>query len=236
MLRKVMAATPSADGRVHARTMVAMAGSAKACLGRGIDLVPVVMQGPIETTRDDLLAMAVQAADVEELVWVDGDIEWAPDWIPRLLGHPVDVVGATYRRKDPAGEAYVVGGKLGALKPDARGLMVVRYLGLGLLRMSRKAFTALYKSGQPYRIDGIDGPAGERHQAFHWDISNGARQSEDIVACAKLRALGFPVHLDPVLTCNHVGEAVYAGNFADWLARARAGLKPDKPARRKARR
>ena len=109
-MRKVMIATPSHSGQIEARYIDALVGSVKLlALGHNIELCPVfVTAGPVETLRNDLLAMMVASPDVTDMVWIDSDIVWHPDWLLRLLAHPVDVVGGTDPRQQMGGMTCVL--------------------------------------------------------------------------------------------------------------------------------
>jgi glycosyltransferase involved in cell wall biosynthesis len=227
-MRRVIVATPAKNGALDMRYVHALTESIKLALGRGVELLPLfVGNGPVETLRDDLLALAVQARGIDDVVWIDADIQWAPEWVLRLLDHPVDVVGGTYRRKQE-GEAYVVGAAPEQLAVDARGLMQVNHLGFGFLRTTRRALEALWAKGERYAVAG-----SERRCVFEWPIVGGERISEDVSTCRKLRAAGFAINLDPTICCNHVGEVLFAGNFVDWAKRLQADRARDAKRRRK---
>ena len=214
-LRRVAIATPSMDGRVDAGYAAALAGSVKHCLAHGIELLPlfVCYDAKLHLARNDLLAMAMAAPDVSDLVWIDADIEWQPEWIQRLLVHPVDVVGGTYPRKAD-GAGYEVGAP--ADGPAVPGLLPVSHLGTGFLRLSRTAFAALWDAAPPYRA-----PRGEQRLVFRWDIAaDGQPVGEDVGMCHQLRALGFAIHLDPTMTCVHVGTKRWRADFASTLLKA----------------
>lgn len=216
-MRTVVIATPSYDGRNICGFTAAVVASAKECLARNINLVPlfVCYDAKVHNARNDLLAMCVNTADVSDLIWIDDDTEWAPAWILRLLDHPVDVVGGAVPNKDDAIEGYNVGGDLRNLKAGADGLIPVRHLGTGFLRLSRKAFVALWDKAPPY-----DTARGKQRRVFGFGLQDGAEIGEDVGMCHRLRELGFAIHLDPLMTCRHTGIKTWGGDFAAWLARA----------------
>lgn len=173
----------------------------------------------IQNARNDLVRMAVKH-DFDDLVYIDGDEEWRPEWLLRLLAHKVDVVGYPVRKKTDEAELYNVKYPNFDIPVDATtGLLMPESVGTGFLRLSRKALRALWDSSEPYRVLGQ-----EEESRWIFDIRpvNGFLVGEDTLLSSKLRALGFQTYLDASITCAHIGAKKYAGNFAAWLQRAKA--------------
>ena len=156
--------------------------------------------------------MALQQG-YDDLIWIDTDIEWQPEWFFKLLEYPVDVVGGTYRKKGDR-EEYVFSG-FGKKDPDT-GLIEVNGLGTGFLRMSRAAMQYLWDSNQSY-IDNKDDT--ERRMIFDIIIKDRDLVSEEIYALRKLIDGGFKIWLDPSMTCNHTGPYKFIGSFQNWVDR-----------------
>lgn len=213
MSRKVIIATPSLDGRVEALYAYSLAQTVGLGVPYGIQFMPlmVIRDALIQNARNDLFAMAYQS-DATDVLWIDSDISWKPEEALRLLSHCVDVVGGTYRRKEDA-ESYVVKCPPERLVAGENGLIEVEALGLGFLYMSRKAMTHLWEAGEPYRSNGQD-----RRWIFDVRPEAGEVVSEDVRMCTALRAGGFPIHLDPSITCSHTGAKTFVGDFAAWAA------------------
>lgn len=57
--------------------------------------------------------------------------------------------------------------------------------------------------------------------AFDLRVVDGYLFGEDVVACAKLRRLGFAIHVDPRFAIAHVGAKTYGGNFGEFIGRLR---------------
>ena len=82
----------------------------------------------------------------------------------------------------------------------------------GLLRWQR-ALQALWDSNRPYTSNG---------KAGRWICEvlvgeDGEVIGEDIVLCHKLQALGYKIYLDAGMTCAHIGQKRYVGNFGAFL-------------------
>lgn len=213
--RKVMIGTPTYDGKIDVWYGHSLLSTSKIAWENNIDLYPIWVSydALIQRARNDLIAMSLEL-DCDDLIFIDADIEWRPEWIFRLLDHPVDVVGGTYRKKGDL-EQYVC--KLLNIhtpKHPITGLIEVDGLGTGFLRFSRRAIEALWNNTEPYEEKGQN---KIRRLIFNVSIKDGDLVSEDIYTCMKLKELGFPIWLDPTITCNHIGMKKYSGNFESWF-------------------
>ncbi|MDO8534621.1 MAG: hypothetical protein Q7S17_07770 [Xanthobacteraceae bacterium] len=214
--RRVLVGTPAYNGTAEVHYINSLLYSDRLCLKNGIDLHPIWLSydGLIQRCRNDLLAMAVKD-QFDDLVFIDADITWDPPQLLKLLQYPVDVVGGTYRKKTDAEEIYTVkAGNPNLPRDPSTGLMVVDGLGTGFLRVSRKAMLAVWDQAEPYQDQ-----RGETRWVFDVRPINGKVWGEDTIFCMKLAECGFPVHLDPAITCGHIGIKKFEGNFGKYLSR-----------------
>ena len=222
-IRKVMIGTLSYDGRVDVRYVDALINTLKQF--KDVNFVPIFMSydSLIQRARNDTVHLALKHG-FDDLIFIDSDIEWNPEWIYKLLNYPVDVVGGTYRRKTDSIESYVVRSVTNPAQIDTRtGLMKVDGLGCGFIRLSRKALQYLWDASEPY-IE-RDRPGEERRMIFEVLPEDGELISEDLYMCFKLKRGGFDIHLDPRMCCNHTGIKQYQGNFVDYYQRVLDDLK-----------
>lgn len=207
-MRKVIIATPTYDGRVEGSYAISLAETVRLGQQVGVYFDPLLLRRePIARSRNNMLASFYHAPDYSDLLWIDADQGWNPEQALQLLDHPVDVVGGTYpRTEDPSW--FVVKCNPEKLHPGMHGMIEVEALGFGFLKMSRRAVEALWKTGAPYTRHG-------RQQRWVFDERprDGDVVSEDVSVCLKLAELGFPVYLDPNITCTHTGPKTWAGNF-----------------------
>lgn len=213
--RKVLIATPSYDGTLDVWYVNSLVRTIRESEAQGIRIDPIYQSfdALVQRARNDLVALAVQG-NYDDIIFIDADIEWEPDWIFKLLKYPHDVVGGTYRKKVDDYEDYVV--KALDLPPtiDTRtGLMKVAGLGTGFLKLSKKAFRHLWEKAEPY----LDHKGKNSRMIFDIAIQNGVMVSEDILMCQRLIAGGFDIWLDPRMCCNHTGPKKFQGNFIEWL-------------------
>ena len=212
-----MIGSPSYDGKLDVWYVNSLIQTLKLADQYNIEVIPiwVSFDALIQRCRNDTLAMALQQ-DCDDLIWIDTDIEWEPEWFYRLLSHPVDIVGGTYPKKGDL-EQYVVNiGNNVEGRLDANGLMEVGGLGTGFLRFNRRACQWLWDNSPPY-IE-VDKGGIEKRWAFDVAIQNNDLISEDIWVCKRLiHEGGFKIYLDPTMTCGHVGGKKYIGNFWNWF-------------------
>ena len=211
-MKKVLIATPSYDGKLDVWYVNALTESIKAGLGSGVLFQPIYMSydALVQRARNDLLAVAIQN-DFDDIIWIDSDMEWNPQWLLKLLSYEEDVVGGACVKKSVE-EQYNVKCKPENLITNDQGLIEIEAIGTGFLRMSKKAFTYLWDNSEPYTSNDQD-----RRWAFDVKIIDGELVSEDILVCKKLVDGGFKIYLDPSMTCNHVGSLKFTGNFEQFV-------------------
>jgi glycosyltransferase involved in cell wall biosynthesis len=210
---KVLIATPAHDGRLDVWYTTSLVNSVRIAQENGIFLHPVFMSydALVQRARNDLFKLAL---DYDAVIWIDADLEWHPMWIMELLNSDKDVIGGTYRKKTDDAELYTV--KTQDLT-TTDGLVKVESLGLGFVKMSKAAVSALWESSQSYQNEGREG-----RMVCDIRIVDGQLHSEDTMVFNKLKDLGFNVWLDPRMTCVHIGTKKFYGNFKDFAKRLTA--------------
>ena len=212
-MRKIMIGTPTYNGCLDVHYVdVLPATMVKGFTDYDMQIYPIYIcyDSLVQRARNDLIRIAVES-EVDDLVFIDSDMGWIPEDFFKLLEYDVDIVGGTYRKKTDV-ENYVV--KISAenkLTLSDNNLVEVSGLGAGFLRLTKKAINALWDSAEEY----TDGDKKNR-MIFNIGVRDGFLLSEDIMACAKLRDLGFKIWLDPSITCTHTGIKTFEGNFNEW--------------------
>jgi hypothetical protein len=210
--RKVLIATPAHDGRLDVWYTTSLVNTIRVAQANDIFVHPVFMSydALVQRARNDLIRLAVEG-EYDDLIFIDSDMEWNPMWIMSLLERQEDVVGGTTRKKTDEAEVYVV--KASDLTVHDSGLIKAEALGTGFVRLSRKAFLALWDSSPAYQNEGR-----ECRMVCDVQIVDGQLYSEDTILFRKLADLGFDVWLDPRMTCNHLGTKKFCGSFEAYLA------------------
>lgn len=209
-----MIGTPLYDGKIDVWYVNSLSNTLKMAPAQGVDITPmwVSYDALLQRARNDTIQLALETG-VDALVWIDGDIEWQPEWFYRLVNSPHEVIGGTYPKKSSV-EEYVVRQLVRNNVDATTGLLEVDGLGTGFVKMGRSAMQYLWDVSTPY-VDPKDGK--ERRMIFDVVInSDGQMVSEDIHAFNKLRDGGYKVYLDPSMTCNHTGPKKWTGDFLSW--------------------
>ena len=216
-MRSVMILTPAYGGMVTAGFHRSLLTSTIELLAEGIALESEILenQSLLPLARNTLLNEAYKRKP-DDIIWIDTDMVWEPDTLRQLLKHDVDVVGSACRKKIPDNVQFNFQlFKEKSFEPDEKGLIEVRRLGTGFLRMSRKAYTHLWENDKKYEVQGVMGS-----NVFEIGIWQGRELlSEDFIVCEKLIERGFKVFMDPNLTVGHIGTFNYWADVKDFFKR-----------------
>lgn len=226
--RRLLIGTPMHDGRCDAYYTHALIATARLCMQAGIDMRELFITGDsiIQNARNDLVKAALEK-DFDDLIFIDSDQTWQPEWVLKLLAYPVDCVGAAVRKKTDAQELYNVktSGGPHSFITHLTGLLTSSdmALGCGFIKFSRRALQLLWDTSEPYHVWGAE----ESRWIFDIRPVHGELVGEDTMVSDKLRALGIQTYLDPSMTCGHIGAKKWEGDFAVWLDRLKKEtLKP----------
>lgn len=217
-MKRILIATPSYDGKVDVWYASALHRTALLGIENGIYFYPIFMSydALIQRSRNDLIALAVEN-DFDGMLWIDADMEWAPQWAIDVVSSGKSVLGLPCIKKSLFEESYNVKCKTENLITDEEGYIKVESIGTGFLYLDKDAYTYLWESSEPYTHNGLT-----RRWVFSVGLENGDIISEDVTMCKKLREGGFDVFIDPKKTCNHVGNLKYCGNFEEFIKKVLA--------------
>lgn len=219
-MRRVLIASPAHDGRADVNYTFALVATARLCMRENIDMRELFICGDsiIQNARNDIVKAALENG-FDDLIFIDTDQSWRPEWVPTLLNYPVDCVGAAVRKKTDAKELYNVKSDTLNIPVDMKtGLLLVQGLGCGFLRFSRRALQILWDNSEEYCVFGAE----KSRWIFDIRPVNGQLVGEDTFVSFKLAQHGIPTYLDAGMTCSHFGTKEYSGDFASWLKRAQA--------------
>lgn len=215
-MRKVLIGTPAHDGRVDVWYCNSLVNTIKLSGKYNTEIHPIYMSydSLVQRARNDLVRLALEEK-FDDLIFMDSDQEWHPEWIFKLLSYEEDVVGGTVVKKSDQPLFNVKALKSG-LKQEKNGLMEVEAVGTGFMKISRKALEAVWAVSPEYMNENK-----KCRMVFDVQLIDGELVSEDNVFCKKWRDLGNKVYIDPTMTCNHIGAKKYSGNFLAFLKQAR---------------
>lgn len=212
-LRKVLIGTPAHDGRVDVWYCNSLVNTIKMAPHFDTYIQPVYMSydSLVQRARNDLVRLALEEK-FDDLIFIDSDQEWNPEWVFKLLDYKEEVIGATVVKKSDQPMFNVKALKTG-LKQEQNGLMEVEAIGTGFLKISKSALEAVWEKSPEYINEGK-----KCRMVFDVQLVNGELVSEDNVFCRKWRSLGNKVWIDPTMTCNHIGAKKYQGNFMQFVS------------------
>lgn len=213
---RILIGTPALDGKVVAWYAHAYGDLKLLAAQHKIEVQVLILcyDSSLHSARNELVGQALQLG-FDHLVFIDADQGFDPSWVLALCAHPVDVVGAPVVKKSDVEERYNVVAA-DPMQDMETGLVEIEGIGCGLTRWNRRALELVWNDSPAYVKDGKN-----LRMVFTHEIVDGHERSEDIVACAKFRALGGRVWCDPRMDPLHIGPKPFKGNFAEYLARTR---------------
>lgn len=211
-MRKVMIGTPAHDGRVDVWFANSLVNTVKLAMQRQVELVPIYMSydSLVQRARNDIVRLAIEE-NFDDLIFIDSDEEWNPEWIFKLLAYKEEVIGLPVVKKSDQMMFNIKALPTG-LKTQQNGLMEVEAVGTGFMKISSAALKKVWDASPEYKNEGRT-----CRMVFDIKIENGDLVSEDNVFCQKWRSLGGKVFIEPSMTCNHIGVKKYQGNFLEYL-------------------
>ena len=222
-MRNVLIAAPSYDGKVNVWHATALNETSKLGLTKNINVSAVYMSydALVQRARNDIFKLAVDA-QIDDLVFIDCDVDWQPADFFKLLEHDVQIVAAPIIKKSDLQHTYSI--KLtGDYKVEDNGLAEVDGAATGMMRIRSDAIHKIWSYSEEYQ---------EQHKSetsrmvFDVKLIDGELVSEDIVFCRKWIEMGGKVYIDPTINCGHSGEKRWISNFNDWIS---VNKKPENP-------
>lgn len=187
--------------------------------GRGIPLDILLTSGSsiIEAARSKT-AHRFLKSDKTRIFWVDSDIVWKPEAFIRLLALStrVDVVvGAYPSKKDPIQFFVNTKGRESVATNDL-GLLPNVGTGLGFACINRHIIEKLSAKAPKLRFNDAD---EKIPHIFRCDSENEDFRGEDMAFWSDIRALGFPVYLDPSIELGHHGSKTFTASLSNHLTK-----------------
>jgi len=206
-MKKIAILTPCYDGSVSIEYSSSLVKSATLLSDNGYSLDHLYVNGEaiVQSARNKLFFNAYHN-NYDCVVWIDSDIEWDPKDLLKIVSSPLDIIGATYRRKTMK-EMYVA--KISNLVNG--DIIEVDGIGFGFLKMSKKIIDALWNTNISYEDD-----KSLCKNVFEVIVDKGQMYSEDYVACKKIKDLGFNVYLDKTIDLSHSSKINLTGSFLNW--------------------
>lgn len=180
----------------------------------------------ISSARATLLRKAMDAkADI--VVFIDHDMSWSPEALPKLLGTDADVAAGTYRFKLEK-EQY-----MGTLldgddnRPIVRadGCIAAELVPAGFLKVTKEAVHRFMLAYPELTYGPRYNPCVD---LFNHGAKDGLWWGEDYAFSRNWRAAGEKLWIVPDLDLHHhEGERVWEGNFHRFLMRQPGGCEAE---------
>lgn len=163
-----------------------------------------------------------------DMLFLDSDVACGPGVFSRLMTHDADVVAGVYRVKNDEERYPVVPIEGGAVQDTKTGLLEVKDIPFGLVRIRREVIEKM-TAAEPDNWFYANNAERMKCQAlFNTEIRDHTFWGEDYYFCRKWRALGGKIYVDPEFRLAHVngdGKA-FTGSFAEWLRKQNSVEKP----------
>lgn len=181
---------------MHTRTAMRLVDLVIGIL-RGGDL-PVVLnfQSAVIPFSRTMLVRQAQAIKADYILFLDSDMTFPETAFAKLKAHDLDIVGATYQRRDGSGPVLPI------QNPPLTSLVEADSIPTGCLLIKMAVFEKLPKPW--FAVLMSDGVLIEGDQ-------NSIYISEDVFFCRLVRTQGFKTYIDLALSeeLGHIGEFVY---------------------------
>lgn len=187
-------------------------------------LQPLVGDSAIGRARNSLTRLFLES-DATHLLFIDSDLIYSAEQIARIMSHDEDVVGGLYQKKQE-GDPQLVINSLNNPEEKDNGLMTVRYVGTGFLRIARSVFERMIDRWpeMAYKLD-PDHKKTE-HDFWHMGVYDYAGNghgndwpsrylSEDWWFCQRCWDLGIKVWADRRICLKHSGTAIYPLSYQE---------------------
>ncbi|HRY07254.1 MAG TPA: hypothetical protein P5114_09045 [Hyphomicrobiaceae bacterium] len=222
MTQSVMLAIPAYTGSINLLTNRSLMVDALALASAGVSLSlnDEVGNTLIEDMRAQMLHDFLES-DATDLVFIDNDVAWPAGALPRLLSHPVDLVGGIYpQRKDPI--TFSVRTKEKDVYPvDAEtGLVEVEGLHGGFLRITRACAEKMVDAYPDCLIE-LKGKVIPDLFARFKVPGTHRKLGEDYAFCQRWIDIGGTVYLDAGFNMAHIGLKAYIGQFGKFVPKGK---------------
>lgn len=202
---KVIIGVPVADNdAMRALTAQAISGAIIGAHQAGIEVIDMVLRRScdIVSNRTWLVNYAIKNG-ATHLLFVDSDMIFPADTIPKLLAHKKEIIGVKYKKREfPISWVYKRDPALeGTTEPEDK-IFTVNHVGTGLMLIDLSIFEKL---GQPKE----EGGRPTAWFSFGRDSQGALVMGEDVWFCNVARDAGYQVWIDPTLQIGHIGEYIY---------------------------
>lgn len=228
--KRIYVALPCYKGEVSILTLTSLLQAKVDCAKEGwsLTLDPLMGSGDLPHIRNIYLSRFLSENFTDLLFW-DSDIGCSAGDFLKIFRHPVDFVcGAYPQKKEPISFPLRTEGQK---RPRATSeLISLEGAPAGFMRLTRSAVEYMVSAYLDRCYEDVS-DTRETFKAYSLfdviftpgkDGLPGTRLSEDLSFCARWRALGKEIFVDPRLNLFHQGNKVYQGSLKSFLERLEA--------------
>ena len=237
---KIYVATPCYD-MMRVETTVSLLDTFSALGGSGIECRFKSVKTSLVTHGRNLLTCGFLDSDFDYMLFVDADVEFAPEAVMRMLVPKKDIVCTPYRVKnDPWIPEYAVKFKdKDHINIEPFDLVEIEEGPAGLMLIHRSVFERLMEKRPDLKIKfnaatrmkmndeiGATEDAIDRYMYNFWDtmfrLDTGEWKGEDLSFCSLAREAGFKLYANLDSWTTHHGSYGWKGRFGDFLVKKKA--------------
>ena len=164
---------------------------------------------------NNTLTEVMERGDFTDILLIDSDESWKPEDVVRILLHPEEIVGASYRMKNKWDEyvgqiTYEDGFPKGRILPDGTPLLRAERVAGGFMRIK---VSALRKWAESYPELVSEEPDGKKVQFFSRMLADGEVYCQDMAFCRRWLDIGGELWIDPNINVTHWGMTPYEGDL-----------------------
>jgi hypothetical protein len=175
----------------------------------------------IERATNNTLTEIMERGDVTDVMLIDSDQSWEAEGVVRLLMHPEEIVGGSYRMKNQWHEytgqiKYADGFPVGRTLADGTPLLSAERVAAGFMRIK---VSALRKFHDAYPDLRSEEPDGIKTQFFTRILRDGVMHCQDMAFSRLCLEAGIALWIDPMVKVGHWGMTCYEGDLGAHLKR-----------------
>lgn len=196
---EVFFGTPAYDKAVSVDYNRSLVGSAVLLTKLGVEVHNYLLAGNcfLGMARN-AIAQAFLETRATDLLFIDADVGWDPQVLPRILAYEEEIVGGLIPKRDTGSESCFHQNALTGVMQN--GLFQSLELPTAFMRIKRSAFAKLK---MPY---------------FRTE-SSAEEYGEDIYFCRRWCETGGYLWIDADITFTHRGSKAWSGNFYEHCVR-----------------
>lgn len=169
----------------------------------------------IERAVNNTLTEIMERDDFTDVLLIDSDESWELEGVLRLLAHPEEIVGASYRMKNSwdhyvGRPIYRDGLPVGRMLADGTPLLEADRVAGGFMRIK---VSALRKWAAAYPELVSEEPDGKKVQFFSRMLADGEMHCQDMAFCRRWLDIGGKLWIDPNIKVGHWGMTCYEGDL-----------------------